>query len=207
LGLQKFDFSEMPADEDLVLLEGVPGETLLVASPKRHDPLLAFRAVLEEEQCLQLLSSLDEHYADLIDIHSTIYAIKDVLSRSVDSEPERLLHDGPIRYGVISAPAPVERTVTIDAMLVPGHVSPTLMLAWLSARYPNSLTVESALLEQPEGCESQELCSYFHGQSEDLGDADLGRAFEDWVTKFGGAASLLRILQSMPAPSGVSAYF
>ena len=104
LGLQKFDFSEMPADEDLVLLEGVPGETLLVASPKRHDPLLAFRAVLEEEQCLQLLSSLDEHYADLIDIHSTIYAIKDVLSRSVDSEPERLLHDGPIRYGVISAP-------------------------------------------------------------------------------------------------------
>jgi hypothetical protein len=80
-------------------------------------------------------------------------------------------------------------------------------LALLSARFPGSLAVESALIEQPEGTKTNELCDFFHTHAVGLEDAEIAKVFEEWVEEFGGTASILRILQSMPAPNGVSAYF
>ena len=208
IGLGDYSISPLQEGEELVFHESPAGATHLVIELKsRYDPLLGFRAHLEEEDCLSLVETLEKAMADVVGLDGSINALKLALEGNVDPGPGIVLQTGPVHYGLVKSGAPVDRTVTIDASLVPGHVPPTLVLALLSAKFPGSLAVESALIEQPDGTMTHELCDFFHAHAEHLDDAEIAKTFEEWVEEFGGTASMLRILQSMPAPNGVSAYF
>ncbi len=204
VGLDDFVIAPLPEGQELIIRGDPGGVPTLVVDVKSPEPLLAFRAWLEVDQCADLveeLESLDKPP------YPTIDALKSGINGGVMSDGEAVLVSGSISYGTVSARAPIERMVTITAMLVPGHGVPTLLLALLSVKSPGALSVESALLEQPDGHESSELCSFFEANAESLGDIDLSATFEKFVVEFGGSPSLLSIINKMPAPNGVSAYF
>lgn len=204
VGLNDFVIAPLPEGQELIIQGDPEGVPTLVVDVKSPEPLLAFQACLEVDQCVDLveeLESLDKPP------HPTIDALKSGINRGVMSDGEAILVSGSISYGTVIASAPIERMVTITAMLVPSHDAPTLLLALLSVKSPGALSVESALLEQPDGYESSELCSFFEANAESLGDIDLSVTFEKFVVDFGGSPSLLSIVNKMPAPNGVSAYF